>query len=76
MGSPNRDGRTFQIVDAVLKAAARAGAEVELLRLGDYEVTACRDCELWECPAFERPRRKLQEAGDPFKSANASISLS
>jgi hypothetical protein len=44
VGSPNRDGRTFQMVSAGLQGAARAGARVELVQLADHRVAACRDC--------------------------------
>lgn len=63
VGSPNRDGRTFHIVTAALKGAAKAGAKVELIHLADHVVEACKDCLPWECmttlkckypdPAFE-----------------------
>jgi multimeric flavodoxin WrbA len=44
VGSPNRDGRTFQMVSAALSGAASAGAQVELVHLADHPVAACRDC--------------------------------
>jgi multimeric flavodoxin WrbA len=49
VGSPNREGRTFQIVSAALEGAAKAGAQVELVQLADYAVAACKDCEPWTC---------------------------
>ena len=49
VGSPNRDGRTFQLVSAALQAAAAAGAEVELVQLADHVVDACKDCLPWNC---------------------------
>ena len=49
VGSPNRDGRTYEMVTAALEGAARAGAEVELVQLADHVVEACKDCLPWEC---------------------------
>jgi multimeric flavodoxin WrbA len=44
VGSPNRDGRTYQMVAAALDGAAKAGARVELIQVADYVVGACKDC--------------------------------
>jgi multimeric flavodoxin WrbA len=73
VGSPNRDGRTFQMVDATLKAAAKTGAEIELVQLADHVVAPCKDCQPWECmvklkcqysdPAFEYISEKLLNCG-------------
>ncbi len=73
VGSPNRDGRTFQMVTAALDGAASAGAEVELVQLADHVVMACKDCVPWECqralkcsfvdPAFEYLSEKLLHSG-------------
>jgi multimeric flavodoxin WrbA len=49
VGSPNREGRTFQTVSAALDGAAKAGAQVELVQLADHAVAACKDCEPWTC---------------------------
>ena len=49
VGSPNRDGRTYEMVTAALEGAARAGAEVQLVQLADHVVEACKDCLPWEC---------------------------
>jgi len=49
VGSPNRDGRTFEIVSAVLKAAELAGARTELVQMADHVVTPCKDCQPWKC---------------------------
>ena len=48
-GSPNKEGRTHQLVTAALKGAAAAGAPTELLQLGDHIVAACKDCLPWVC---------------------------
>jgi multimeric flavodoxin WrbA len=73
VGSPHRDGMTFQMVDSALRAAAKAGAEVELVQLADHVVAPCRDCDPWECmislkcrypdPAFDYLSRRLLECG-------------
>jgi len=42
--SPNRDGLTAAMVQAALRGAEKAGAEVELLRLLDHRIQACRQC--------------------------------
>ncbi len=73
VGSPNREGRTFQMVVAALEGAAKAGAKIELIRLADHVVEACRDCMPWECmttlkckypdPAFEYLSGKLLHCG-------------
>ena len=49
VGSPNREGRTFQMVTAALDGAARGGAQVELVQIADHVVEACKDCLPWEC---------------------------
>ena len=49
VGSPNREGRTHQLVTAALDGAARAGAAIELIQLADHVVAACKDCLPWVC---------------------------
>ena len=49
VGSPNRAGRTFQVVSATLEAAAAAGAQVELVQMADHVVAPCKDCATWPC---------------------------
>ncbi len=73
VGSPNREGRSFQMVTAALEGAAKAGAAVELVQLADHVVEACKDCQPWEClktlrcqypdPAFDFLREKLLHCG-------------
>ena len=72
-GSPNRDGRTFQMVSTALEAAATMGARVELVQMADHVVAPCRDCQPWTCmtemrcqysdPAFEHLSDKLLNCG-------------
>jgi len=73
VGSPNRDGRTNQLVAAALHGAARAGASTELIQMADNVVSACKDCLPWVCAAakkcsyedaaFELLSRKLLSCG-------------
>jgi multimeric flavodoxin WrbA len=73
VGSPNRDGRTYQVVTAALDGAAKAGARVELIQVADHVVGACKDCLPWECkdtlkcvypdPAFEYLSSRLLRCG-------------
>ncbi|MCF8033130.1 MAG: flavodoxin family protein [Desulfarculaceae bacterium] len=49
VGSPNKQGRTNQLVSAALEGAAQAGAPVELIHLADHVVQPCRDCLPWVC---------------------------
>lgn len=73
VGSPNRDGRTFQMVTAALDGVARGGVQVELIQLADHVVDACKDCLPWECKdtlkcsyadaAFEYLSDKLLRSG-------------
>ena len=49
VGSPNTDGRTFQLVDAALDGCRKGGADTELIQLTDYVVDPCKDCLPWVC---------------------------
>lgn len=49
VGSPNREGRTNELVRAALEGADRAGAAVELIQMADHVVAACKDCVPWIC---------------------------
>lgn len=73
VGSPNREGRTNQLVKAALEGAARAGAPTELVQMADHVVAACKDClsrvcqENLKCtfedPAFEHLSQKVLNCG-------------
>jgi multimeric flavodoxin WrbA len=73
VGSPNREGRTNQLVTAALEGAARQGAQTELIQLSDHVVAACKDCLPWVCKdnlkctyedeAFEYISRKILNCG-------------
>ena len=73
VGSPNRDGRTFELVAAALRGAAQGGAATELIQLADHIVSACKDCLPWVCAsnkkctyedaAFEFLQDKLHSCG-------------
>ena len=49
VGSPNKSGRTNELVSATLEGASRAGAATELVRMSDCVVAACKDCLPWVC---------------------------
>jgi multimeric flavodoxin WrbA len=49
VGSPNKKGRTNELVRAALEGAAGAGAQTELVHMADHVVAACRDCLPWVC---------------------------
>ncbi len=49
VGSPNREGRTHQLVKAALEGANRAGMATELIQMADHVVAACKDCLPWVC---------------------------
>jgi len=49
VGSPNRGGRTNQLVMAALEGASRAGMATELVQMADHVVAACQDCLPWVC---------------------------
>jgi len=44
IGSPNRQGGTYELVEAALAGARAAGAETELLYALDHCATYCHDC--------------------------------
>ena len=49
VGSPNKSGRTNELVSAALEGASRAGAATELVQMSDFVVEACKDCLPWVC---------------------------
>ena len=49
VGSPQKDGRTNELVSAALDGAAKAGATVEKIQMVDHRVGPCRDCLPWIC---------------------------
>lgn len=49
VGSPNREGRTHQLVAAALEGAGRSGVATELIQMADHVVDACKDCLPWVC---------------------------
>jgi multimeric flavodoxin WrbA len=49
VGSPNREGRTNQLVAAALDGAARQGVQTEMIQMADHVVAACKDCLPWVC---------------------------
>jgi NAD(P)H-dependent FMN reductase len=73
VGSPNRDGKTNQLVKAALDGAAAAGARTEIVQMADHVVDACKDCLPWVCqtnlkctyddPALEFLAEKILNCG-------------
>ena len=69
VGSPNREGRTNDLVTVALEGAARSGRRTELVQMADHVVAACKDCLPWVCKdthkctyedeAFETLSRKV-----------------
>ena len=49
VGSPNREGTTFQLISEALAGASEAGVETELIQMADHVVAACKDCIPWVC---------------------------
>lgn len=54
VGSPNRDGRTNQLMVAALQGAAQTGASTELIQMADHVVSACKDCLPWICASAKK----------------------
>jgi len=73
VGSPNRAGRTHQLVKAALDGVSLAGVGTELVQMADHVVAACRDCLPWVCltkqkctfedEAFEFLSQKVLQCG-------------
>jgi len=49
VGSPNKNGRTNELVTAALAGAAKANAPTELVQMSDHVAEACKDCLPWVC---------------------------
>jgi multimeric flavodoxin WrbA len=53
LGSPRKDGNSEALLDAALEGAKETGAEIEKVRLCDYDYEPCREChgcdETGEC---------------------------
>ncbi|MBN1685242.1 MAG: flavodoxin family protein [Spirochaetales bacterium] len=49
VGSPNKDGRTNELVTAALEGCRKAGVETEIIQMSDHVVGTCRDCLPWIC---------------------------
>ncbi len=73
VGSPNKAGRTNELVLAALSGAQNAGANTELIQMSDHVVLACKDCLPWVCATnlkctypdegFETLSKKISDAG-------------
>ena len=49
VGSPNKSGKTNDLVMAALEGAKQAGSITELIQMSDHIVKACKDCLPWVC---------------------------
>jgi len=73
VGSPNKEGRTNELVSAALAGAAATGATTELVQMSEHVVEACRDCLPWVCAknlkctykdeGFELLSKKILDSG-------------
>jgi multimeric flavodoxin WrbA len=73
VGSPNKAGRTNELVSAALAGAAAAGAPTEVIQMSEHVPLACRDCLPWVCASnmkctyqdegFEFLSRRISECG-------------
>ena len=54
VGSPNKEGRTSQLVLNALQGASQAGAPTELIYMADHVVSACKDCLPWVCASARK----------------------
>ena len=62
-GSPNKYGRTERLVRKALAGAASAGAETDVMHLGEENVKPCRGCNVQKC--WEDGICKLDESAEP-----------
>ena len=69
VGSPNREGRTNQLVTAALEGAARAGISTELVQMADHVVVACKDCQPWVC----KENQKCTYEDDAFEYLSQKV---
>ena len=69
VGSPNREGRTNQLVTAALEGSARAGSSTELVQMADHVVAACKDCQPWVC----KENQKCTYEDDAFEYLSQKV---
>ena len=77
VGSPNKQGRTQQIVGEALAGAVDHGASTEMLFLSDYPLGVCQDCRPWRCRVTRRcqydPGGHLAAVSERFLAADAVV---
>ena len=68
-GSRRKNGNTECLIQSILAPATKAGAQIESISLGDYDIGACTGCEgccsSWECiikDDFAQVVEKIDEA--------------
>ena len=49
VGSPNKNGRTHQLVQKAISGAASAGADTEVMHLAVEDILPCRGCKVQKC---------------------------
>ena len=49
IGSPNKNGRTHQLVQQAIAGAATAGADTEVMHLAEEDMQPCRGCKVQKC---------------------------
>ncbi len=69
VGSPNREGKTNQLVGTALAGASQAGAPIELIQMSDHVVAACKDCLPWVC----KENRKCTYEDEAFEFLSQKI---
>lgn len=69
VGSPNRAGKTYELVAAALEGAAKAGAATELIQMADHVAAGCRDCLPWVC----LKNQKCTYADDAFEFLSGKV---
>lgn len=77
IASPDRRGRTQEVVRRALAGAAEAGAETEAMFLANYALQLCSDCRPWTCRSTHRCRHDRDGhfafVADRFLSADAVV---
>lgn len=63
VGSPNKNGRTHQLVNNAVSGAASAGAVTDVMYLGDEDIQPCRGCKLQKC--WEDGICKFDDSAEP-----------
>ena len=60
VASPDRRGRTQELVRQALAGAAERGAETETIFLAHYSLPLCLDCRPWTCRTTRRCKQDAE----------------